>query len=84
MFFGCPWKFPAAISLVSKRIQQKQSGRNTDCTEIIAVLQRRISALAHEDGGLCEMQIRGTDITQEAEDLVQKVQSGSGDNVIET
>ncbi len=30
------------------------------------------------------MQIRGTDITQEDEDLVQKVQSGSGDNVIET
>ncbi len=29
------------------------------------------------------MQIRGTDITQEDEDLVQKVQSGSGDNVIE-
>lgn len=30
------------------------------------------------------MQIRGTDITQEDEDLVQKVQSGSGDKVIET
>ncbi len=30
------------------------------------------------------MQIRGTNITQEDEDLVQKVQSGSGDNVIET
>lgn len=30
------------------------------------------------------MQIRGTDITQEDEDLVQKVQSGSVDNVIET
>ena len=29
------------------------------------------------------MQIRGMDITQEDEDLVQKVQSGSGDNVIE-
>lgn len=29
------------------------------------------------------MQIRGTDITQEDEDLVQKVQSGSGDKVIE-
>ncbi len=29
------------------------------------------------------MQIRGTDITQEDEDLVQKVQSGSGDNAIE-
>ena len=29
------------------------------------------------------MQIRGTDITQEDEDLVKKVQSGSGDNVIE-
>ncbi len=29
------------------------------------------------------MQIRGTDITQEDEDLIQKVQSGSGDNVIE-
>lgn len=54
-----------------------------DCTEIITVLQRRISVLAHEDGGLCEMQIRGTDITQEDEDLVQKVQSWSGDKVIE-
>lgn len=30
------------------------------------------------------MQIRGTDITQEDEDLVQKVQPGSVDNVIET
>lgn len=30
------------------------------------------------------MQIRGTDITQEDEDLVKKVQSGSVDNVIET
>ena len=29
------------------------------------------------------MQIRGMDITQEDEDLLQKVQSGSGDNVIE-
>ncbi len=29
------------------------------------------------------MQIRGTDITQEDEDLVQKVQSWSGDKVIE-
>lgn len=29
------------------------------------------------------MQIRGTDITQKDEDLVQKVQSGSGDKVIE-
>lgn len=29
------------------------------------------------------MQIRGTDITQEDEDLVKKVQSGSVDNVIE-